>query len=420
VRKLSVIRQTRGGSLVGTGLVAAAVLALAACTTSSAPVQPPGSPSGSQSSSTAASTPPTQPPSASSTPGGPNSLAGFQVLSMSFVSDQRGWALGTISCGTGRCVALLSTPDGGSTWSRLTAPTRAAGGVYNTCPTRQPCVQQVRFATPLIGYAYDPSLLLTTDGGQRWRQLSGLDVSSLEAADGTAVRVASNARGCSGTSYQVDSAPVGSTVWGALPAPAVMNICPPVMYRQGERLVLAGYGNPAGGVLATAQIARSGDGGRTWASGPDHCGRTQGYASDVTLAPPDVLVVLCQNQQPNPNGSYPPAWVRVSLNGGATFGPDQQVPSRSSAPAGVIERYQLAAASANRLLVVETGVHTSKVLLSENGGRTWSTPLNMSSGSPVVLVGYEDPLTARIAQADTVWTTRDGGQTWTANHFSTS
>jgi len=86
----------------------------------------------------------------------------------------------------------------------------------------------------------------------------------------------------------------------------------------------------------------------------------------------------------------------------------------------VIERYQLAAASANRLLVVETGVHTSKVLLSENGGRTWSTPLNMSSGSPVVLVGYEDPLTARIAQADTVWTTRDGGQTWTANHFSTS
>ena len=76
---------------------------------------------------------------------------------MSFVSDQRGFALGTVSCATGRCVALLGTPDGGSSWAQLAAPTRAAGGVYNTCPDGQPCVQQVRFATPLTTDQIDVS-----------------------------------------------------------------------------------------------------------------------------------------------------------------------------------------------------------------------------------------------------------------------
>jgi hypothetical protein len=215
-------------------------------------------------------------------------------------------------------------------------------------------VQQVRFATPLTGYAYDPSLLVTTDGGLRWHRLRGAYVSSLETAGGTVVRVASAGTGCSGMRYQVDAAAVGSTAWRALPAPPILQICPPVLYRQGERLVLAGYGNPAGGVRATAQIARSADGGQAWASGPDHCGGTDGYASTVALAPPDVLVLLCQHQMPGATGAFGPAWVRVSANGGASFGPGQIVPSRPAAAPGTILRYQLAAASAGRLLVVET------------------------------------------------------------------
>jgi photosystem II stability/assembly factor-like uncharacterized protein len=336
---------------------------------------------------------------------------------MSFVSDLRGFALGTVRCRAGRCIALLGTSDGGSSWRQLTAPTRAAGGVYSTCPSGQPCVQQVRFATPLIGYAYDPSLLVTMDGGMHWRRLRGAYVSSLETAGGTVARVASAGTGCSGMRYQVDTAPVGSTAWRALPAPPIAEICPPVLYRQGERLILAGYGNPAGGVRATAQIARSADGGQTWASGPDHCGGTDGYASGIALAPPDVLVLLCQHQMPGASGAFGPAWVRVSADGGASFGPDQTVPSRLAAPAGTITRYQLAAASAGRLLVVETGQQGSSVLLTGNGGQNWSTSLSPTAPGPVVLIGYQDPVTARIAQADTVWTTTDGGRTWIADRF---
>jgi hypothetical protein len=278
-------------------------------------------------------------------------------------------------------------------------------------------VSQVRFATPLIGYAYGPSLLVTTDGGGRWSPMAGANISSLEAANGTVARVATSTAGCSGERAQVDDATVGSGSWQALPAPRVGFICPPVLYRQGNRLVLAGYGNPAGGVRATAQIARSSNGGKTWASGPDKCGGASGYASAVALAPPDVLVLMCQDQAPASNGTYGPAWVRVSVNGGATFGPARQVVSGPAAPPGTILHYQVTAASDSRLLVVETGRSGSRAVLTENGGQTWSPALSMPPGPDVLLVGYQNPLTARIAQGDKVWTTSNGGETWTKDRF---
>ena len=157
VMKLSVHTRGRGAAKAAAGAVVAGVLTLAACTAGSAS-GPAGSSSSSPPAGTAsptgkASPAPSPTSSPSSSPGPSETLAGFRVLSMSFVSDQRGFALGTVSCATGRCVALLGTPDGGSSWAQLAAPTRAAGGVYNTCPDGQPCVQQVRFATPLTGYA---------------------------------------------------------------------------------------------------------------------------------------------------------------------------------------------------------------------------------------------------------------------------
>jgi hypothetical protein len=286
-------------------------------------------------------------------------------------------------------------------------------------------VDQVRFATPLIGYAYDTSLYVTTDGGRHWQLRIG-NVSSLEAAGGTVVRVASDYPGCDGSQEELDVARAGSGTWVPLPAPDLAAICPPVLYRQGQELVLAAYGNPAGGVAATAAISRSDDGGRTWtAAAPDSCyshagyGR-DGYASAVALAPPAVLVLLCQHQAPAADGSRDPGWIRVSANGGASYGPDQAVPFLAH-PAGDPGSYQLAAASAGRLLAVEDidgdGEHGSQVLLTVDGGVSWSTVLRLPAGPRVVMVGYEDPLTGRVAQGDMVWTTRDGGRTWASDHF---
>jgi hypothetical protein len=411
VRDLLVSMKARGTALAAAGTAIVSSVALAACgTVGSTALQ-----SGTSSPSVAASN-----ASASAAPG--VVLPGFKVLSMSFVSDTDGFALGTVACGSSQCDSLLTSTNGGATWSQLTAPTTAAptaaAGTGNvvSCPSGQPCDAQVRFATPEIGYAYDPSLEITTDGGTHWQPQSAGSVTSLEAADGTAVRVANASAGCSGAQPQVSSAPVGTGSWQAEPAPAVSQMCPAVLYRQGERLVLAAYGNPAGGTPATAHIARSSDGGKTWTSGTDNCGGTDGYASAVALAQPDVLVLLCQHQMPLSNGGYAPAWVRVSDNGGASFGPDEQVPSLQSASAGTILSYQLAASSSGRVLVTESSPTGSQALLTQNGGQSWSPTLSIPTGT-VVLVGYEDTMTGRIAAGDQVWTTHDGGSTWTANEF---
>jgi photosystem II stability/assembly factor-like uncharacterized protein len=410
-------RSAHAARLAAGVAAAAGAVALAAC----GPANPPGArpPTAASSAATVPST------AATSAPASPAEPAGFQVLSMTFVSDQRGFALGSVGCGTRRCGALLGTADGGATWTPLTAPARAVPDMYGACPAGQPCAGQIRFATALIGYAYDPTLYVTTDGGRHWRRGAG-SVSSLEAADGTVVRVATNDPGCAGAQAEVDVAPPGSTAWRPLPAPAVGLACPPVLYRQGQRMVLVGYGNPAGGVRASALISRSADGGRTWTGrAPDSCYSGQGYGQDgyasaVALAPPDVLVLLCQHQAPGQAGQFEPGWTRVSANGGASYGPDEAVPFLTHM-AGEAGYYQLAAASASRLLAVEDtdsdGQLGSQVLLTVDGGVSWSTVLRLTAAAPVVLVGYEDPLTGRVAQGDTVWTTRTGGRTWVADRF---
>jgi hypothetical protein len=345
---------------------------------------------------------------------------------MSFVSDQRGFALGTAGCGRERCPAVLGTTDGGRTWTRLAAPDATAPGPGGHCPTEEVlCVDQVRFATPLIGYAFDTSLYVTTDGARHWQLRVG-NVSSLEAAGGTVVRVATDYPGCGGPLEEVDVAQAGSGTWAPLPAPQMVATCPPVLYRQGQELALAAFGNPAGGVAASAAISRSGNGGRTWtAAAPDSCYSHQGYgrdgyASALALAPPAVLVLLCQHQRPGAEGSYGPAWIRVSADGGASYGPDRAVPFLAHSPGGP-GSYQLAATSAGRILVVEdtsgNGAPGSNILLTVNGGLSWSTTGHLKAGAPVILVGFEDPLTARVAAGDTVWTTRDGGRTWASDHF---
>ena len=117
--KLSIPRPASGPVRVASGVALIGAMALAGC-------GPIGSASSSGSPGTPSSGAPVAATSAapSASPVVSNDMVpGFQVLSMTFVSAQQGFALGTVGCGSSRCVALLGTSDGGGIWRRLTAPT---------------------------------------------------------------------------------------------------------------------------------------------------------------------------------------------------------------------------------------------------------------------------------------------------------
>src|ERR1039458_1463469 len=149
-------------------------------------------------------------PSATATPATP--IAGFEAASVTFVSSQDGWVLGTV----GGSLALARTQDGGTTWTSVTPPPTTflslAGGSG---------VDGVRFADQQDGWAYGSQLWATHNGGTSWIQITlpGLNSSTgavpiqgLEMAAGTVNAVYFGAGG-----FDIASSPTGSNAWVVSP-----------------------------------------------------------------------------------------------------------------------------------------------------------------------------------------------------------
>jgi hypothetical protein len=163
-----------------------ALVALAGCGSSR---------SGSVSSSTVPSAPVSASPSATAATGPPASAppgaqagGSIGVRDVSFVSAGQGWALGSGE--------LVTTTDGGASWTRLPGP--PAGAAH------------IRFASPEIGYAWSTagSLWITTDGAASWQPGGLAQVLSLETAAGWVWSIAG------AQPYpNIWRAPAGSTAW---------------------------------------------------------------------------------------------------------------------------------------------------------------------------------------------------------------
>jgi len=349
-------------------------------------------------------------------PPSPSQPTGFEVMSMTFIGKWQGWALGTVGCDSGRCLQLLHKTKG-RRWTPIKTPVTYPAS-FGVCPTGQPCAGQIAFVGS-DGYAFDPSPMVSTNGGDSWNTDGATYVTSLAAsANGLVVEVTSPAAGCTGGPYPVQRAGAGSRTWTTLsPQPPISGVCPPILYSQNSRIALVGYGNPARRASAAAQIRISEDNGGGWVQVPDKCRSNDGYASAVALALPRVLALLCQRQAPSTAGRSGQAWIRISVNDGTQFRPSQQVGHRGPA-IGAIVHYQLAAASSNVLIIAETGTKGSKLLFTGDAGRTWHCPLVLRGSEPVDLVGYENQSIGRVAQGNAVWTTTDGGKRWTKAYFS--
>jgi hypothetical protein len=338
------------------------------------------------------------------TPG--QAVSGLPLADTSWISNDEGWALVT--------GALLHTVDGGTTWRFVSTPpatvlAREPGAAEpGVGCSKDVCVSQVRFADRRNGWLFGRALLTTTDGGLTWTRDPSSAVLALEVAHGRAFRVVSY-RECfpPGCAYFVETATVGTSSWQRLAAPGVSGDGVQLLY-EGPRLYVAVYGNPAGGADAHIKLLRSLDSGKTWQLRPDPCGDIKGQevdTSSLAAAPGGFLVALCQ-----PRSFSFGLFVTTSFDAGTTFGSMLKLPLSAQATGGAI-----AAGSPGSIVVGARDGNAWLVTVSHDMGGTWRTTLSHRAAVDlVVFLGFEDDRTGRVAfVGDRLWTTRDAGDTWT-------
>jgi len=308
----------------------------------------------------------------------------FRVFDLTFV-DHHAWALGRGDCldGTpGLCDAVLRSGDDGANWSSTPNPPAA---VTSTCadPAADPCVSQLRFASSTIGYAFGAnSLYMTTDGGYQWNPKNQGPTSSLEVANGTALRVSGS---------QLLTATVGSPDWkpAALPTPKAAVRAPVV------RALSHAYVPAAGGDT----IYASSDDGASWSTQAAPCA---GSIASMSAGADGSLAVLCAS----PTDNSTPA-LFVSQNGASSFTPW----------VGVINQPNRNVFAAANSTVFRSG--PGRLDRSTDGGKTWQTVANGNADGAISFLGFESPTTGRWVTGDgsTIYTTTDAGQNWTPHTF---
>jgi photosystem II stability/assembly factor-like uncharacterized protein len=342
----------------------------------------------------------TQPPA-------PTNPSGFTPLdtgieSWTWVNEEHGWVLLRRPCAEAVCPLLRETTDGGRTW--------------RTLPTPDARVSGVRFATAKIGWLFGPTLFETRDGGHTWTRVPDVRIRQVEASAGLAMRVTERDSSCAYLSYGcpegIDRRPLDADQWQRVDEPSFLA---PSLIRQGADSYVVGIPNWAGG--GETHIEHSDSGGKTWTAISDPCpsARFGTRGASVSAAPGGVLAVLCASVT-DPGA---PGAVRVSTDRGRAFGPTLALPQLSSAHLAT-----LAAGSAGTIAVAYSDEQTSGVVVTNDGGETWHTTLR-PSGAPTAAstypptLGWQDAKTARVSfNTDAIWTTRDGGRSWTRHLVS--
>ncbi|HUO47699.1 MAG TPA: hypothetical protein VMU09_02585, partial [Acidimicrobiales bacterium] len=243
----------------------------------------------------------------------------------------------------------------------------------------------------------------------------------LEAADNTVYRIASQCGPEHTCNTTIEKASAGSPDWYQLNAPSeiwdqILPVSPSTVYLRGTAASPAPQGS---------DLWRSTDGGATWQHLPDPCEKLPQYPSGghvIAMASVGSVVALaCTSEQIAPQQAGYGQYVTVSNDRGDSFGPLRPVPRLLGFDASSgIDGIALPSASTIVVTGSEGGVQTSF-----DGGRNWTTTLLQASsytgGGPTE---YSPPLgfeTASVGHVlypiNTMWTTGDGGRSWSAYTF---
>lgn len=333
----------------------------------------------------------------------------FHAASVTWVSAQRGWLLGSAACGQATCTTVIRTTDGGRTWSRLASLDAPLTVEQDTGITG------VRFADDLHGWAFGPALWATADGGGTWqRQVpdGGRPVLAL-AGDPDAVYAVVS--GCQ-FGQPLSDCTRRTTLWRTTPGQGSwtqVTLKLPVA----NQALLAVHGHVAYLVIPTVDstdpdvIEVTVDGQR-WNSRPDPCSKTDGeYLSSLAPISDTDVALMCQADI-----GFGKAEKRVVRSTDTA----QTNTSAGTLPFwGIIS--QLAAAPNGTLLVSSYSI--GSWIYRNADGQTWTTSEDLGDGG----IGWNDIAftTDRVGYVvhgpvfccggygpGELWNTADGGLTW--------
>ena len=239
--------------------------------------------------------------------------AGFGPVSVSFISTARGFVLGTSPCAHAPCTSVLTTGNGGASWSALTG---VPAPVPNLAASQSAAgVSEITFANASDGWVFGPALWATTNGGASWHQEKlGGPVISLATAGGYAYATVGSCYQTSSTcspSVRLERSAVQQDAWH--PVPGISGHGTQVLWAsRGPAVWLALWPASVGPASIWASAT-----GTSWHRYPDPCfDRSQGIDLAGLAAPEtNVLFELCAG---NPGAGQETKSLRLSTNEGAT------------------------------------------------------------------------------------------------------
>jgi photosystem II stability/assembly factor-like uncharacterized protein len=318
---------------------------------------------------------------------------GFVPLSVTFVSPETGWVLGSATCSAPPCTSVLRTRDGGRTWKGLPAPvasTTTGDGSVST--------HDVRFADLLNGFAFGNALFSTHDGGAHWKQVPVPGrVVSLEVGNGRFWAVVD---ACDATAGSCPTA--GEVVSGAVGGDAYRRVLPLAPGVTGS-VVLHGRAvflalDRQNQQTTTPTFQASAD-GTAFAARPLPCADSE--IPYLAAASDSRLSLVCQSEDAGA-GQQPKRYFS-SADAGRSW-------ARHADPAGLVGT--VVAATQGAVLV---GNQRTGLEMSRDGGASWQPSLRTEQAT--TYVGLLSATFGEAVVGPTLQLTRDAGRTWAAVRF---
>lgn len=353
-----------------------------------------------------ASPAPTTP--AVATPAGAPVPAGFVPASVTFVSAQLGWVLGSAPCSSSSpCLTLLRTQDAGHSWVSVPPPPSAFSASPNPGGHG---VGEVRFADPLDGWAFGPDLWATHDGGGHWTHVALPGASASAAVVDLAAAAGSVHAAVFDRSVGIDSSPVDHDGWSGSPTTIDLGAGPVprahVVLHGGAGWLIEVDRTVVGGARLSAGH---------WSSWAVPCRNAGG---DAMVDASTVLNLFAVCNEGVWTSQSPVTHAYLSSDGGANFA---QAPA--VLPVGNADEVASPGAQSAVVAAHSNGGGINELLLTGDGGASWSVVYHTSGTQVAHDLGFTTAQQGVVVEVDvdsasaTMLMTFDGGHHWSPVSF---